>query len=232
MPAIGPPRPLRQQKPARRRRHRYTPAKKRWLGWRGRAIIALGTVCALLFCWAFIARQVEPKSNTNLAHFDAIIVLGTQADDDGNPTPRMLARVSEGVREYDRGLAPRLIVTGGAAHNQFVEAQVMARTAEAEGIPAPSIVIEPQAKDTIQNACYAVRIMKQHQWRSAEIVSSAAHLPRAAMIFDELPISWRTHPAPSLEPESSLQSAAGTLVETLKTVRYLTYARWADRCEP
>ena len=57
--------------------------------------------------------------------------------------------------------------------------------------------------DTIQNACYAVRIMKAHGWRSAEVVSSASHLPRAGIIFSELPLEWRTHAAPPLEPESA-----------------------------
>ena len=194
--------------------------------------MALVVTAAGLFCWAFIARQVAPASNTNQTRFDAIIVLGYKADSDGNPTPRMLARISEGVREYERGIAPRLIVTGGAVHNPFVEAQVMARTAEAEGIPASAIVLEPQAKDTIQNACFAVRIMKQHGWRSAEIVSSSSHLPRAAMIFDQQPIVWRTHAAPGVEPESAIDATAATLIEALKTVRYLSYASWADRCQP
>lgn len=232
MPAIGPPRPLRQQKPSRRRRHRFTQAKRRRPRWGARSLVALAVIAAGLFCWAFIARQIAPTSNTKLTRFDAIIVLGYKADADGNPTPRMLARISEGVREYERGVAPRLIVTGGAVHNPFVEAQVMARTAEAEGIPASAIVLESQAKDTIQNACYAVRIMKEHGWRSAEIVSSSSHLPRAAMIFDQQPIVWRSHAAPAVEPESPIDSTTATLIETVKTVRYLTYASWADRCQP
>ena len=147
-------------------------------------------------------------ANTSLTRFDAIIVLGTPADSDGNPTPEQLARVTEGVREYERDVAPRLIFTGGAAHNRFVEAQVMARAAEAQGIPASAIFVEPEAKDTIQNACYAVRIMKAHGWRSAEVVSSASHLPRAGMIFSHLPLEWRTHAAPSLEPESAVYRGA------------------------
>jgi uncharacterized SAM-binding protein YcdF (DUF218 family) len=182
--------------------------------------------------WAILARQFAPTSNTSLARFDAIIVLGTPADSDGNPTPMQLARVTEGVREYERGVATRLILTGGATNKGFVEAQVMARTAEAEGIPASAIEIEPQAKDTIQNACYAERIMKAHGWRSAEVVSSAMHLPRAGMIFSRLPVAWRAHAAPPLGPESPLFLTAGNAWETLKTVRYLVYANWAERCEP
>jgi uncharacterized SAM-binding protein YcdF (DUF218 family) len=185
-----------------------------------------------LLAWAVVARQFAPSSNTALERFDAIIVLGSPADADGNPTPEQLARVTEGVREYERGVAPRLILTGGAAHNRFVEAQVMARSARAQGIPDSAILVEAEAKDTIQNACYALRIMKEHDWRSAEVVSSGSHLPRVGIIFNRLPLEWRTHNAPPLEPESPAYSTAATVLETLKTVRYLTFSNWAERCEP
>ena len=149
------------------------------LGWQGRLILAaILLILGLLGCGEAV-RLLAPASNTSLTRFDAIIVLGYPADSDGNPTPELLARVTEGVHEYERGVAPRLILTGGAVHNGFVEARVMARTAHAQGIPESAIFIEPEARNTIQNACYAARIMKAHDWRSAEVVSSASHLPRA-----------------------------------------------------
>ena len=117
-----------------------------------------------LLAWAALERTFAPTGNTKLTRFDAIIVLGSAADEDGNPTPRQLARVNEAVHEYERGVAPRLIVTGGAVANRFVEADVMARTAHAEGIPENAIFEESEARDTIRNACYAVRIMKEHGW--------------------------------------------------------------------
>jgi uncharacterized SAM-binding protein YcdF (DUF218 family) len=179
---------------------------------------------------------MAPASNTSLSRFDAIIVLGYPADSDGNPTPEMLARVTEGVREYERGVAPHLILSGGAAHNQFVEARVMAATAHAQGIPLSAIFVEPEAKDTIQNACYSLRIMQAHDWRSAEVVSSASHLPRTGIILGNLPLEWRTHAAPPLEPESASKPTAyrwaTASVETLKTVRYLVWSRWRERCQP
>jgi uncharacterized SAM-binding protein YcdF (DUF218 family) len=195
-----------------------------------------------VLAWAAIARQLAPTSDTSLGRFDAIIVLGSPADRDGNPKPEQLARVTEAVQEYKRGVAQHLILTGGPAHNRFAEARVMARSAEAQGIPETAIFLEPQATDTIQNACYSVRIMKAHGWHSAEVVSSASHLARAGLIFDSLarnslalnspPLEWRTHPAPSLSPQSPAYESAVTTVEVLKTARYLIWARWADHCEP
>jgi uncharacterized SAM-binding protein YcdF (DUF218 family) len=187
---------------------------------------------AVLTVWAILARRFAPANNTSLTRFDAIIVLGTTADADGNPSPDGLARVTEAVHEYERGVAPRLILTGGAAHNRFVEAEVMARVAEAQGIPASDVYVEGRAMDTIQNACYSVRIMQDHGWHSAEVVSSAWHLPRAGLIFSRLPLEWRAHAAPSIQPASPAYEAAVSTVETLKTVRYLVWTSWSEHCEP
>lgn len=206
--------------------------RKRRLGWGARFAFSIALGVTAVVVWAVIARQFAPAANTGLSRFDAIIVLGYPADDDGNPTPQQLARVTEAVHEYERGVAPRLILSGAAAHNHFVEAEIMARTAEAQGIPRSAIFVEPQAEDTIQNACYAARIMKQHDWHSAEVVSSASHLPRAGLIFSHLPIEWRTHAAPSLEPASGAGYVAAEALETVKTARYLLYTSWAERCEP
>jgi len=228
----GHPRRISRRPAPPARKSPYRPARLRRRKW----LIRLGSAAAIgllsLVAWAAIARQLAPASNTSLARFDAIIVLGTPADADGNPTPAQLARVTEAVMEYERGVAPRLILTGGPAHNRFVEARVMAQAAHAQGIPESAILIEPEAEDTIQNACFSARIMRTHGWRSAEVVSSAGHLPRAGLIFSSLPLEWRTHTAPPLSPESEAYAGAVTVLETLKTARYLVWTRQAERCEP
>lgn len=108
----------------------------------------------------------------------------------------------------------------------------MARAAEAEGIPASSIYLEPRAMNTIQNACYSVRLMKEHGWQSAEVVSSRDHLPRAGIIFDRLPVEWRVHAATPMEPESGLRRGAAEILEMLSMAHYLVYSQWTERCTP
>jgi len=223
-------RPVRKI-PARRPARRQIVRRRRF-GWQGRLILVFSLLFVGLLGWAEAARLLAPTSNTSLTRFDAIIVLGYKADRDGNPTPEQLARVTEGVHEYERGVAPRLIFTGAAVSNRFVEAQIMERAAEAQGIPRSAIFIEPEAMDTIQNACFAVRLMKAHGWRSAEVVSRASHLPRAAMIFSSLPVEWRTHAAPPQRPESADHASAAGFIEIIKTARYLVWSRWSERCEP
>lgn len=131
--------------------------------------------------------------NTQRTSFDTIIVLGCPANADGTASPDEQQRVEEGVREFRAGVAPRLIITGGAAHNNYVEAHVMAEEAEREGVPAADVLEERQAQDTIQNAYYSVRMMEAHGWKSAEVVSEPSHLRRASLIFSHFPVQWRMH---------------------------------------
>lgn len=202
------------------------------MGWRVRGVLAAIFAVVALVAWAVVARALAPVSNTSQPRFDAIIVLGSPADADGNPTPVELSRVLEGVREYQRGVAPRILFTGGAVGNGFVEADVMANAAAARGIPPSAIVQERHARDTIENACYATRIMQQHGWHSAEVVSSGAHLPRVGMIFSHMPIQWRLEAAVPLAPSSAIGQGLHSAMETLRTVHYLAYSRWAETCRP
>ena len=202
------------------------------MSWRVLALLAVLGFLTVSFVWAVLARLFAPTGTIAASRFDALIVLGSPADSDGNPKPTMLSRVSEGVREYERGVAPRMILTGGLDGHRFREAEVMARVAEAQGVPASAIFIEHDADDTIHNACYSARIMKAHGWRSAEVIANASQLPRAGIIFSHLPIDWRVHPAPLIEPRSASLRGYDTSLEILKTFRYLLYAHWSESCSP
>ncbi len=200
------------------------------MGWFGRVMLACAALILGLLAWAALERALAPKSNTTQDNFDVLIVLGTPVDADGNPSPRELARVTEAVHEYERGVAPRIIFTGGSVANRFVEAQVMARTAEAQGIPASAVLEDPQARDTMENTCNALGVMRSHGWESAEVISSSSHLPRAGLILSRLPMKWRVHGAPALGPVGSGAAEEQTVVEILKTVHYLLWSRQMERC--
>jgi uncharacterized SAM-binding protein YcdF (DUF218 family) len=74
--------------------------------------------------------------------------------------------------------------------------------------------------------------MKAHGWRSAEVVSSAYHLPRAGLIFSRLPLEWRiARRAAALAGFGGLRDRRFG-VEDLKTARYLIWTRQTERCEP
>jgi uncharacterized SAM-binding protein YcdF (DUF218 family) len=201
------------------------------LGWLARSILAGGLAIFALMAWAVLARALAPRGNTQQSQFDVLIVLGNPADADGNPTPIEQARVAEAVHEYERGAAPRMIFTGAAVANHFVEAQVMKHAAEAQGIPATAIIAETQARNTIENACNSLRIMQNHGWDSAEVVTSPYHLPRAAMIFGRLPLKWRMQAASAPETASEWLTTYLTAKDILKTAHYLVWSRQMEPCD-
>ena len=223
---------ITQRPPARLRpKTRKVAPRRDWrLSWRTRGVLAGGLAGLGIVAWALLARAFAPHENTAQDRFDVLIVLGYPADEDGNPSPTEQARVTEAVQEYYRGVAPRMILTGAAAHNQFVEAQVMARTAEAQGIPLSAIVEETHAMNTLENACNSVQLMRSHGWESAEVVTSPSHVPRAAMIFSRLPLKWQMHSAPPLGSEPSWLAAGRTTLEVAKTIYYLLWSRQSEPC--
>jgi uncharacterized SAM-binding protein YcdF (DUF218 family) len=154
-----------------------------------------------------------PSHNTDLTHFDTIIVLGTPSKLDGTPSPEQRERTLEGVSEFKAGVAPYIIVTGGAAHNHFVEAHTMATLAIAQGVPPSAVIEEGLAQNTLQNIFYSQRIMAVHNWTSAEVVSSPSHLPRTALILQHYSFAWRTHAAPWPSEYSFWERAAHFCVE-------------------
>ncbi len=163
-------------------------------------LFVMALTCVLVIGLAY---ATLPNHNTSLTRFDTLIVLGYPALGDGSPSPEMRARVMEGVRQYAAGVAPRIIFTGGAAHNAFAESDVMARLAQSQGVPPTAILRESQAMNTVQNIYYSAQMMRRNGWSSAEIISSSYHLPRTGLIVNalnierpSLSIQWRTHAAP------------------------------------
>src|ERR1700729_267833 len=94
--------------------------------------ILLATAVA---CVAIIYFSI-PMADTQQNQFDVILVLGNPARMDGTIGPVARSRVLEGIRQYRAGVAPRLMMTGGAVRNQFVESQVMMQFALSQGVPA------------------------------------------------------------------------------------------------
>jgi uncharacterized SAM-binding protein YcdF (DUF218 family) len=164
---------------------------------------------ALLLGLVLANYEAIPTANTTLTHFDTLIVLGTPCLTNGTSSPEQRQRVLEGVREFRAGVAAHIIVTGGAAHNSFVEADCMKHLALKEGVPGDAVIEEKQAQDTIQNIWFSKQIMDEHGWRSAEVISSPSHLPRAALILEHYKgkdaFAWKTHPSQWPEEYTSQQ---------------------------
>jgi uncharacterized SAM-binding protein YcdF (DUF218 family) len=144
---------------------------------------------------------------------DVIVVLGHPANADGSPSPAMQEQAALAAALFRACLAPALLFTGGAVHNEHMEAQVMADLAVQQGVPAAAIATETQARDTFENARYCWQIMQQHGWRNAIVVTTPYHVRRASHIFHLAGI-----PHQMAYPQPSYQTASWP--ERLHALRY------------
>jgi hypothetical protein len=180
----------------------------------------LFVVLVITIAATVIDYRTIPTHNTNLTHFDTIIVLGTPANLDGTPSPEQRERTLEGVREFKAG-------SGSRHHPHRRPRPQPVRRSPRHGharprarCPTPAAVIEEdQAQNTIQNIFYSQRIMASHQWTSAEVISSPSHLPRTALILEHYPLVWRTEAAPWPSEYSFWQRAAHFCVEAQYCLR-------------
>ncbi|MEM9067306.1 MAG: YdcF family protein [Myxococcota bacterium] len=128
--------------------------------------------------------RAEPLRNA-----DAIVVLGNRppVDDTGAIRPELRRRIETGVALFQAGRAPILVVTGGVAPSGHVEAEVMRDHAVSQGVPQGRIRMEPNARDTIENAGFTLRMLcgdDPHCAPSIIVVSTPFHLPRARRLFE------------------------------------------------
>jgi uncharacterized SAM-binding protein YcdF (DUF218 family) len=192
------------------------------LRWIERVLAGIGLLVVVSIVVLFATYETVPTHNCNLTHFDTIIVLGSPVLVNGQASPEERERVTEAVKEFKAGRAGHMIFSGGAAENLFVEGQVMASLAEAEGVPADDIVIEGRSQNTIQNIYFSNRIMEQRGWSSAEVVSSPSHLPRAGLILEHYHFQWMEHAA-HWPPEYSRRWIATVYAEEIAETMVL---RW------
>ena len=158
-------------------------------GGHGRALRLYSLGCALIAaagCATVSTRAPAPP----LLSADAIVVLGNRppVDASGEVRPELRARVEAAVALWRRGLAPRLLMSGGRAPSGHIEAKVMRDLAIRLGVPPSVISVESQSSDTIENARLSMAILCRDEappcYPAVIVVTSPYHLRRAGYLFD------------------------------------------------
>lgn len=122
-----------------------------------------------------------PSTNTHTHEappaqpFDAIVVLGCPSEDDGSLSLCQMGRAGQAAIAWRNGHARSFIVTGGAVHTPYVEAEAIAEAMEAMGVPGDRIVLERNALHTDENVYYASEIAKARGLERVAIASTPAH---------------------------------------------------------
>ncbi len=112
--------------------------------------------------------------------YDAIVVLGCRVRPDGSASPSLARRARHAARLYARGLAPRIVVTGGVGTNPPSEARAARDIIVGEGVPEDAIVLEERSTSTAENAREAAQLIEAER---VLIVTDAYHALRAERVF-------------------------------------------------
>jgi uncharacterized SAM-binding protein YcdF (DUF218 family) len=155
-------------------------ATGRWLLWL-EALVALALVAFLALTAAGV---VEEGALEELHRADAIVVFGA-AEYSGHPSPVLRARLDHAFDLFQKGIAPVVITTGGAAADpSFSEGGVGRDYLEHRGIPERDLIAETQGSDTAQSAVRVAVIMRANGLHSCVAVSDAYHVFRIKRLLE------------------------------------------------
>jgi len=146
-----------------------------------RVILAIG-VLALLAFGVLLLAVFSFSRHDETRPVDAIVVLGA-AQYDGRPSPVLRARLDHAIDLYRRGLAPRLIVTGGTGVGDTVsEAMVGRRYAMRNGVPDSAILLESTGQHSGQSIASVADLMHARELHTALLVSDPFHMLRLRLL--------------------------------------------------
>lgn len=169
-----------------------------WI-FRWRRLAGFSSVLAVLVLWVSatpvvaeylygaLERQYPPVAIADSPRTDAILILGGAV---GQPLPPRLApelngaidRVVHTARLYHAGKAPRILIAAGNlpwGTTLQPEAELVADLLVEWGVPRAVLLLDTQSRNTAENIINAQALMTQHHLRTALLVTSAGHLPRA-----------------------------------------------------
>ena len=167
-----------------------TPRASASLGWRlaQAAVLVVVTVWLVSLALVIVWEQLDTRQSAQ-----AIVVLGA-APYDGRPSPVLRARVDHAIQLWRRGLAPRLIVTGGSGTGDTTtEAAVERRYAIAHGVPGSAIMQEPESRSTSESLRNVAAMMGESS-REVILVSDPFHMLRLSILARRFGLRPRSSP--------------------------------------
>lgn len=155
---------------------------------------------------ATVTLQIHRQSTIDEARAaDVIVVLGA-AEYRGRPSPVFKARLDHALDLYRRGLAPRLLTTGGAGGDPvFTEGGVGRAYLVGNHVPSEAIIVEPEAESTVQSTAAVAEIMQRMGLTSCLLVSDGYHIFRAKKMLASRRASGVRLPA-AVSPAGRLRS--------------------------
>lgn len=116
----------------------------------------------------------------------AFVVLGYALSEEGEMEETLLERLKVAKEAAETYPDSKIIVTGGVPKQGITEADVMFDWLVEQGIDEERVIKEDNATDTVENALFSMEIAKNENVKDITIISSATHMRRALVIFNEV----------------------------------------------
>ena len=140
---------------------------------------------AFLIYIAYLSVRIEQQSSREEARpADVILVLGA-AEYHGRPSPVLRARLDHALALYRRGIAPRIMTTGGAGGDPvFTESTVGRSYLISQGVPSEAIIVETEGESTVHSVALAGEILRRMGLGSVVVVSDGYHIYRVKRMLE------------------------------------------------
>ncbi|MEV4823440.1 ElyC/SanA/YdcF family protein [Micromonospora sp. NPDC049274] len=149
----------------------------------GAVLLAGGTVASV--AWVRNAAEGHLYGEADVPDAPVALVLGTQVDPDGTPSPFLAARLEVARRLFERGKVAAILVSGDNMNADYNEPAAMLRWLVDRGVPARKVVLDYAGFDTYDSCARAERIFGVTR---ATVVTQSFHLPRAVALCRRLGI--------------------------------------------
>jgi uncharacterized SAM-binding protein YcdF (DUF218 family) len=153
--------------------------------WTILTLLFLGIIFMLIFPRIVFGKLKYNGNKTS----DAIVILGHPALKDGSPSPILRERINKGIELYNKKISSKIICTGAAVKNKYIEAEIIKKELINAGIPSENIICETKARSTWENIKYTKDIMGKENFLKIVIVSSPAHVRRASIYAERFGIN-------------------------------------------
>ena len=164
-----------------------------------RRALVLGTLlvlgAAVLYVGATFVQVWRASRHDGARQADAIVVLGA-AQYNGSASPVLRNRLEHALALYRKGLAPRIVVTGGRqTGDRYTEATVGYNYLRAHGVPDAAIRKEVQGRTTYQSLAATARFLRKEGVNDVVLVSGPAHGARLSGIADDVGLDAGVSPS-------------------------------------
>lgn len=177
-------------------------------------LLLLAAVGALLLFFGVTgSRIVRAAGEAPAKKADVIAIFGA-AEYAGRPSPVYRARLDHAYELFEKGMAPVVITTGGAAQDpDFSEGGVGRDYLLRRGVPERALIAETQGSDTAQSAARVANIMRANGMHSCIAVSDAYHVFRIRALLEHEGVQVELAPRPESRPHPLWERFAAVMRE-------------------